>query len=103
MNRIRRVVQRTIRGLYFVESEKPLGLNNEVRVYTEEDLEEQPHDVLEKLKQTILTPLATYPQKVVGNNVFSYRYHIAKENPLFSIWAVSFYEHFHCLAMTKPN
>jgi hypothetical protein len=103
MNRIRRVVQRTIRGLYFVESRKPLGLNNEVRIYTEEDIKELPQDVRDQLIQTILTPLVTYPSKVVGNSIFLYRHHIAKENPVFSVWGISFYGQVPFLAMTGPR
>jgi hypothetical protein len=103
LSRIRGVVERTVRGLYFAESGNPLGLNNEVRVYSNEDLEEQPQDVIDQFKQTILIPLAAYPPKVIGNNVFLYRHHIVKENPLFSIWGVSFYGQVPFLAMTGPR
>jgi hypothetical protein len=91
-----------VRGLYFTESGNPLGLNNEVRVYADEDLEEQPVDVLEQLKQTILNPLATLPPKIIGDNIFLYRYQIMTENPLVSVWGVSFYGHVPFLAMTAP-
>ncbi len=101
--RIHRVVERTVRGLYFAESGNPLGLNNEVRVYSNEDLEGQPQDVMDQLKQTILIPLATYPPKVIGNNVFLYRHQIVKENPLFSVWGVSFYGRVPFLTMTGPR
>jgi hypothetical protein len=97
-NRIRRVVERVVRGLYFAESGNPLGLNNEVRIYANQE----PDDVLEQLKQTILIPLATYPPKVIGNNVFLYRYHIVEESPVFSVWGVSFYGQVPFLAMTGP-
>lgn len=103
LSRVRRVVERTIRGLYFAESGNPLGLNNEVRVYLNEDLEGQPDDVLEQLNQTILIPLATYPPKVIGNNVFLYRYHIVEENPVFSVWGVSFYGQVPFLTLTGPS
>jgi hypothetical protein len=102
LSRIRRVVERTVRGLYFAESGNPLGLNNEVHVYANEDLELQPQHVLEQLTQTILTPLATFPPKIIGNNVFLYRHQIMKENPIFSVWAVSFYGQVPFLAMTGP-
>jgi hypothetical protein len=100
LNRIRRVVERVVRGLYFVESGNPLGLNNEVRVFTSEDLELQPNDVVEELQRTILTPLATYPPKVIGNNVFLYRHHIVEDAPLFSVWGISFYARVPFFAMT---
>jgi hypothetical protein len=102
MNRIRSVVQRIVRGLYFVESENPLGLNNEVRVYMDEDIKQQPSDVIKKLQQTILQPLAALSPRIIGNNVFLYRYKIMKENPLLSVWGMSFYEHIPFLAITTP-
>jgi hypothetical protein len=102
LSRIRRVVERTVRGLYFTKLGNPLGLNNEVRVYQNEDLEGYPQDVIDQLTQKILTPLATYPPNVIGNNVFLYRYHIAKENRLFSVWGVSFYGQVPFLVMTGP-
>ena len=61
LNRIRSVIQRIVRGLYFAESGNPLGLNNEVRVFGDEDLEEQPSEILQQLQQPILNPLATLP------------------------------------------
>jgi len=104
VTRIHRVVERTVRGLYFTESGNILGLNNEVRVYLNEDLQEQPQNVIDQLRKTIIAPLATYPAKVIGNNVFLYRYHIAKDNPLVSVWGLSFYGKVPCLAMTGiPN
>jgi hypothetical protein len=102
LNRIRSVLERTIRGLYFVELGKPLGLNNEVRVFTDGDIELQPNDVLEQLKQGILKPLSTCSPKVIGNGVFSYRHQIVKENPLLSVWLLLFYGGFPALAMTGP-
>jgi hypothetical protein len=102
MNRIRRVVQRIVRGLYFSESGKPLGLYNEVRVNMDEDLMQQPPEFLEQLKQTILNPLASLPPKIIDNNTFLYRYYISKENPVISVWGLSFYGHVQFLAITGP-
>ena len=99
--RIRLVIERTIRGLYFVELGKPLGLSNEVQVYTDGDIELQPKDVLEQLKQGILKPLSTCSPKVIGNGVFSYRHQVVKGNPLFSVWLLVFYGGFPFLAMTR--
>jgi len=103
LNRVRRVVERTVRGLYFAESGNPLGLNNEVRVYSNDDLEGQAQDVIDQLRQMVLTPLVTYSPKVIGNNVFLYRHHIIEENPVCSVWGVSFYEQVPFLAMTGPT
>ncbi len=103
MNRIRYVVERTVRGIYFAESCHPLGLNNEVRVYSNDDLGLQPREVLDQLSQTILAPLAANAPKVIGDNVFSYRHQIMVENPIFSVWAITFYGHVSFLCLTGPR
>ncbi len=103
MNRIRSVVGRIVRGLYFAESGKPLGLNNEVRVYTDEDLAEQSVEVIQELKQTILNPLASLPPRIIGHDIFLYRYQIMKGNPFISVWGMSFFGHVLFLAITAPT
>jgi hypothetical protein len=103
MNRIRRVVERTVRGLYFAESHSPLGLGNEVRIYSNEDIETQPSDILEELKETIIAPIMTIMPKVIGDSVFLYRHQIMNDNPMFSVWAVSFYKQVPFLAITGPK
>ena len=103
LERLRKVVKKTIRGLYFAESKQPLGLNNEVRVYCNEDLELQPPDVLDQLKLTILNPIEMKCPKVIGDNIFLYRHQIIKDNPIFSVWVVSFYGKVPFFAMTGPQ
>jgi len=101
--RIRRVVERVVRGLYFAESGKPLGLNNEVRVFTVEELEAKPKDVLDQLKSTILVPITEMQPKIIGKDVFLYRHYIAPENPIISIWVISFYKQVPFFIMTGSS
>jgi hypothetical protein len=70
MTRIRKVVERIVRGLYFAEHCKPLGLDNEVRIYTNEDLRNESAEILGDLKQTILLPLAAIAPKILDNKAF---------------------------------
>jgi hypothetical protein len=99
-NRIRSVVQRIVRGLYFIESGNPLGLENDVRVFDEEDLQGQSSEFLQQLKQNILNPLSNLKPKIIGNNVFLYRFYIIKEKPLFSVWGMAFYGRVPYLTIT---
>lgn len=101
--RIRKVVERIVRGFYFAEFCEPLGLNNVVKVILNEDLQNEPKDFLEELNQTILLPLASMDTKVIGDNIFIYRYHIVKENPIFSVWGLSFYGHVPFLCFTGSD
>lgn len=103
LTRIRRVVERTVRGLYFAESRNALGFNNAVRIYGNEDLHNESAEILQELNQTILLPLATIPAKVIGDGVFLYRCYIAREDPVYSVWGLSFYTRVPFLCMTGPD
>jgi hypothetical protein len=100
MKRIRRVVEHTIRGLYFIESGNPLGIENEVKVYNDEDLNLQSQDTLKQLVNNILIPLSTLTPRVIGDGIFLYRYQIIKENPIYSVWALSYYRKITFFAIT---
>lgn len=100
MNRICRVVERTVRGLYFAESCNPLGISNEVRISTYEEI---PSNKLGELNQTILISLAAVDSEIIGDNVFSYCFHIANENPIYSVWGMSFYAKVLFLCLTGPH
>lgn len=89
--RIRLVVERVIRGLYFAETKKPLGLTIKVQVYTPADYEVQPSDVRTQLKN-IISPLTAMQPKIIGNNVFLYRHYVVPEDPIVSVWGISFYQ-----------
>lgn len=103
MIRIRRVVERTLRGLYFAESCQPLGLSNGVTVLMSEDLKNQQTEVVNKLTQTILNPLAAMAPKVIGDNVLSYRFQIMEEDPAVSVWGFTFFDRVSFLCLTDPQ
>jgi hypothetical protein len=103
MKRIRSVVERIVRGLYFTELKYPLGMTNKVRVYDKEDLELQPKDLVDKLKTTILIPLSTLTPQVIGDDIFIYRCQIYDKNPIYSVWALLFYGCVYFFALTGPE
>ena len=103
LKRIRKVVERIVRGFYFAEVCVPLGLKNGVKILLNEDLLAEPKDFIEELKQTILEPLSSKDAKVIGDNIFIYRYHIAEENPAVSVWGLSFYGFVPFLCFTGPD
>jgi len=100
--RIRRTVERFIRGLYFAERATPLGSNNEVRVYLDEDLQEEDPSALESLTNTILRPLAARMRVAIGGDVFHYWFYVAEQNPAFSAWLLRFYSCVSFLGLTGP-
>jgi hypothetical protein len=104
--RIRTVVQYVVRGLYFTETKYPLENDVSIDVYDEEDIKEDiaRHHIAfqHQLMETIIKPLAAQSPIVIGNNVFSYRFHIAPENPVFSVWGLTFYGRHDFLCLTGP-
>jgi hypothetical protein len=102
LNRIFRVVERTVRGLFFAETKKRLDPAYCVRVESNDTLSRQAPDLLEHITRTILTPLSLRPAKVIGNEVFVYRYAITAEDPNASAWALTFYGNVPFLATTAP-
>ncbi len=103
MIRIRRVVERVVRGFYFAESFQPLGQNNNVNVLSDDDLINESEEVIEELTQNILLPLASIEPKIIGDNIFTYRHHITDENPAYSVWGLSFYGHVPFFCITGPK
>ena len=103
LNRIRRVVERTVRGLYFAECQQPLGLTNDVQVHPKEDLDDAEPDLKKELAQTILYPLTLKEPTIIGDNVFSYWFHIVPDEPELSVWALTFYNCLHFLCLTAPK
>lgn len=99
LNRICKVMERTVRGLYFAELKKPLGLNNEAHVYFDEELEQCARENFHVI-ETILNIFATKEPKVIGNNIFLYHHQIMDENPIYSVWVGIFYGVFPFFCMT---
>jgi len=102
MNRIRSVLQRIVRGLYFRETGNVLGLNTKVHLYMDDDFIELPSHTRDEIQPVILY-LASLPPITIGENIFLYRYHIAKKDSTVSAWGLSFYGKFPFLAMTGPS
>ena len=102
LHRIFRVVEKSVRGLFFHETGYSLHPSYEVDVHSNETLKEYPAELLEEWTQTILIPLGQQPPKVIGNGVFAYRYHVTEEDPFFSVWSLTFYEQVSFLCLTGP-
>jgi hypothetical protein len=101
--RINRVIARTVRGLYFKETGRRLPDDFEVGVHCDDTLIAESPANLEKLRQTIILPLAAVPPKIIAPGVFFYRFLLAEDNPAASAWALTFYERRSFLALTGPK
>jgi len=103
IERIFRVVEKTVRGLFFNETGQRLHPGYEVRVHSDDTLRDEPAEVLEEWRQTIIIPLAHKTAKVIGNGTFSYRFHVTGEDPFLSVWALTFYSKVSFLCLTGPR
>jgi hypothetical protein len=100
MNRIVRVVKRTILGLYFHETGKRLPAGHDVGVMPWDMIKQQGREAEEEVKNWLYAPLMTVEPKIIGQNVFSYRHQILPE---CSGWMVGFYGTVFFFAITsKP-
>ncbi|MBS0205693.1 MAG: hypothetical protein JSS49_22555 [Planctomycetes bacterium] len=88
LSRIFRVVERTARGLYFVEKSELLPVNCRFWTISDDTLHQNGADAAEEIRSNIIAPLLAQPEHVVGRNAFSYRYEINGE---VSAWLMTFY------------
>jgi hypothetical protein len=102
LERICRVVGRTVRGLYFREMGRRLPKGYDVQVHCDDTLRATPQDALAELHATILLPLSSVEPKVVVPGVFEYRFKAAQDNEAISAWALTFYERKPFLALVGP-
>lgn len=103
LQRIFRVVEKTARGLFFHETNSRLHPSYEVAVLSNETLIDHPTELIEEWTQTIIIPLAKQSPKIIGNNVFAYRFKITEEDPFVSAWALTYYDNVAFLCLTGPR
>ncbi len=103
LGRVFRVVERTVRGLFFHQTQRRLDANYDVRIFSDDTVTDNPADVLEELRDTILIPLAQKLPTVIANGAFHYRFHITDEDPNVSVWGLSFYQRVPFLGLTGPR
>lgn len=100
LQRVFNVIQRTIRGLFFKETNGRLPEKDEIRVWCDETFAAEDRQNREDLKNWFLAPLMMVEPKVIGPDLFSYR-HIINDD-LASAWILGFYGRIHFLAITFP-
>ena len=92
MVRLRRVVQRVLKGLFYHVKGYRLPDRYEALVLTDESIEKWPKE--------LVGPVLANRSITLGNGVFSYRAAFHKDNPDVSGWIFVFYERASFLGMT---
>lgn len=103
LTRIHKVVERTVRGLFYHESRRRLADGYGVEVRCNDSLADAPAEYLAEFCETICDPLSQIPPTVIGNDIFSYRFVITRENPDVSVWGLIFYGNVPFVALTGPE
>ena len=103
LQRIFRIVEKTVRGLFFHETGHRIRSDYEVDVHSNDTLREESADTVKDLEQTIIQPLSQKVPILIGESSFLYRFHITEEDPFLSVWALTFYQQVPFLCMTGPR
>ncbi len=102
LERLGRVADRIVKGLYFKEFGTRLPSTHGVRSFAESGLTEIDSDMRSTVGQTVAA-LMSKPPRVIGEGVFEYWFQARPEDPATTAWLMRFYavESFFCI--TAPH
>lgn len=102
--RIHKVVAKIIRGLFYEESGRTLPQDYSVSADTNDTLEKMDVDFLRDLKNTIISPLLSTQERIIGDGAFRYRYSIPDDGDGYvSVWALTFFGTMPFLCICGPE
>lgn len=87
-----KVLERTIRGLYYHHSKKVLTNDAGLKVQWLESIPEEIESILDLLTE-----------QVIGDDQVRYKYYIAPEDPRHSVWLFDFYGVHYASGYTEPT
>lgn len=98
--RIRRVLDRVVRGLFFHHLSKRLPSTGRISLFSDWFVPVLSEEVRASV-EALLNFLRAAEPIVIGCGVFCYRYRIIKEEAYGSVWWLSFYDHRRFLCSTE--
>jgi hypothetical protein len=101
MSRIRRVVQRTMRGLFYFHKQHRLPEGYDALICDEDNFRSWPANVTTEI-ENMLTAILAQRLASIGNGVFSYGFGVDKINPDMTCWVFIFYETIRFIGLTLP-
>jgi hypothetical protein len=103
MNRLRRVVTRIMKGLFYKLKEHRIPDGYEALVCDEDSFQKWPANVVQNYNENLIKPILAQKQRVmIGNDVFSFKYGYDKNNPNTTCWIFTFYQRASFLGLTLP-
>lgn len=97
-DRLNRVANRIVKGLFYQEKGFRLPDKCEAVAFADPLTMNDDPDVVNRIVSFMLTK----PEKVIGNNVFSYRYYFHEEEEYTSAWLMIFYGSMLFYGSTSP-
>ena len=101
IDRLSKVINRTVRGLYFHHQKQALPPDHMISSYclhfTKHWSAATREDVLDAI-----SPLAHVKEHQIGNETFTYRFTLDQHEPSVSVWFLRFYAGISFLALTVP-
>jgi hypothetical protein len=101
MDRLRRVVSRTMKGLFYHHKKHRLPDGYDALVCDEDSFKKWPASARDEINEMV-KPILAQRGVTIGNGVFSYWYGYDKNNPNNTCWIFVFYEQVRFLGLTLP-
>jgi len=102
MNRLRKVVTRILKGLFYYHREYRLPDGYDALVFDERSVQEWPPANLAEFSKNFIQPLLAHDGVTLGNNVFTYRFGFNKSDLNTTCWIFEFYGQARFLGLTLP-
>ena len=90
--RVRNVLNRTIKGLFYHVTNRPLPANYDIHAFALEGFTDSVHKIPSLLRYVEIGN--AQPTNTVGANIFSYKYKFSDDDDSASIWLMEFYNCF---------
>ncbi len=103
LDRLDRVAQRIVKGLFYHEQLSRLPDGYEVSAFSASGLSALDKDLKDHIIKNIVDPILQNTPRTIGNNVFTHRVAFAPEDPNLSVWHLIFYEKVAFLCFTTPQ
>jgi hypothetical protein len=103
LTRLDRVAARIAKGLFYHERGSRLPNGYEMIAYNESGMAHVSKEISMNIQRRILVPLSSSPERVIGPDIFSYRFRLVESDPNLSAWLLTFFKAvaFICLSVTK--
>jgi len=101
-DRLRRVVTRIMKGLFFHRNGHRLPDQYEALVFNEESVQKWPVETLNVFQENVIKPILSQPGVTIGNQVFTFRCGFNTTDTDTTYWIFTFYQQASFLGLTQP-